>query len=80
MGFDSSDKLIEAMERREIHGLVVQNPFRMGYWGVKNAILCLRGEPFEKHVDTGVTLATPGNMNDPEIAGLLRPDLSILGE
>ena len=80
IGFDASEKLIEAMEHREIHGLVVQNPFKMGYWGVKNAVLCLRGEPIEKRVDTGVTLATPDNMHDPVIENLLSPDLSILDE
>lgn len=80
VGFDSSKKVIEAMGKGEISGLVVQNPFKMGYMGVKNAVLCLREEPFEKHVDTGVTLATPENMNDPEIQKLLLPDLSILDE
>lgn len=80
VGFDASDKLIEAMEQGKIKGLVLQNPFKMGYWGVKNAVSCLRGEPFEKTVDTGVVLATPENMRDPEIASLLKPDLSILGE
>lgn len=80
VGFDSSDKLIEAMEKGEIQGLVVQNPFNMGYWGVKNAVSCLKGEPFEKTVDTGVTLATPDNMHDQDVAALLKPDLSILGE
>ncbi len=80
VGFDSSKKVIEAMEKGEISGLVVQNPYKMGYMGVKNAFLFLKGEPFEKHVDTGVTLATPENMNDPEIQKLLLPDLSILDE
>jgi ribose transport system substrate-binding protein len=80
VGFDSSDKLIEAMEKGYINGLVVQNPFRMGYAGVGNAVKCLRGESFERHVDTGVTLATPGNMHESEIVTLLKPDLSILAE
>jgi len=78
VGFDSSEKLIEAMRKREIHGLVLQNPFRMGYLGVKNAVLCLRGEPFERYVDTGVALATPDNMDEPEMRSLLSPDISIL--
>ncbi len=80
VGFDSSNKLIEAMENREILGLVLQNPFQMGYQGVRNAVLCLKGEPYEKNIDTGATLATPENMHDPEIKKLLSPDLSILNE
>ena len=80
VGFDSSNKLIEALEKRELLGLVLQNPFNMGYYGVKNAVAVLKGEPYEKVVDTGVTLATPDNMNDPGIKKLLSPDLSILNE
>ena len=78
VGFDSTTKLVEAMQNREISGLVIQNPFKMGYMGVKTAILYLKGEPYEQRVDTGVILATPGNMNEPDIKKLLTPDLSIL--
>ena len=78
VGFDSSEKLIEALEKKELAGLVVQNPVKMGYLSVKIAVSCLKGEPFEKFIDTGVSLATPDNMNEPEIRALLSPDLSIL--
>ena len=76
VGFDSSEKLIEALEKGEIKGLVLQNPFKMGYLGVKTACAYLKGENVEKRIDTGVTIATPENMNDPEIRNLLSPDLS----
>ncbi len=76
VGFDSSTKLIEALEKGEIRGLVLQNPFKMGYLGVKTAYAYLNGEQVEKRIDTGVTIATPENMNDPEIRQLLFPDLS----
>ena len=78
VGFDSSKKLIEALERKELRGLVLQDPFRMGYEGVKTAVAHLRGEPYESSIDTGVILATPDNMNEPAISKLLVPDLSIL--
>ncbi len=76
VGFDSSSKLVEALRKKEIQGLVLQNPFNMGYLGVKTAIAAVRGESVEKRVDTGVILATPDNMDDPEIKQLLSPDLS----
>ena len=76
VGFDSSDKLIEALGKWEIHGLVIQNPFHMGYTGVSIAVSSLRGEPLERRIDTGATVATPDNMNTPEIRNLLKPDLS----
>lgn len=75
VGFDSSQKLIEALAADEIKGLVLQNPFMMGYLGVKTASSYLKGETVEKVIDTGVILATPENMNDPEIQDLLNPDL-----
>jgi ribose transport system substrate-binding protein len=78
VGFDSSKKLIEALEKREIMGLVLQDPIRMGYDSVRTAVAYLRGAPFESRIDTGVYLATPENMNQPEIRRLLVPDLSIL--
>jgi ribose transport system substrate-binding protein len=79
IGFDSSEKLIEALRKGEIHGLVIQNPFAMGYTGVKVAVAFLRGEQVEKRIDTGVVLASPENMDDPGIAKLLKPDLSVIG-
>ena len=78
IGFDSSPKLIEALARKKIRGLVLQDPFGMGYRSVRTAVAHLRGEPYKKTVDTGVFLATPDNMDDPKIRRLLSPDLSIL--
>ena len=78
IGFDSSKKLIEALAAHKIQGLVLQDPFLMGYDSVKTALAHLRGQPYEKNVDTGVTMATPENMTEPKIARLLAPNLSIL--
>jgi ribose transport system substrate-binding protein len=78
VGFDASAKLVEALEKREVRGLVLQDPFAMGYAGLDTAVAHLRGEAYAKNVATTVVLATPDNMNDPEVRRLLRPDLSIL--
>ncbi len=78
IGFDASAKLIEALENGEIRGLVLQDPFAMGYLSLKTAVAHLRGEPYEKTVATALVLATPENMNEPQVRRLLRPDLSIL--
>ncbi|MFH2002912.1 MAG: substrate-binding domain-containing protein [Planctomycetota bacterium] len=76
IGFDCSAKLLEALQNKEIHGLVIQNPMRMGYLGVKTLVAHLNGEAVEKRIDTGVVLATPDNMNETEIKNLLQPDIS----
>jgi ribose transport system substrate-binding protein len=75
VGFDSSQKLIEAMSAGQLDGLILQNPFSMGYLGVKTIVAARSGQPVEKTVDTGETLVTPENMNQPEIQALLAPDL-----
>jgi ribose transport system substrate-binding protein len=80
VGFDTSAKLLEALDSGAIAGLVVQDPFAMGYRSVKIAAAVIAGEPHETTVDTGVFLATPANRSDPAILRLLVPDLSILDE
>jgi len=78
VGFDASAKLIEALEKGEIRGLVLQDPFAMGYLSLKTAVAHLRSEPYEKTAATALVLATPENMDEPQVRRLLRPDLSIL--
>lgn len=76
VGFDSSIKLVEAMKQGMIDGLVLQNPFNMGYLGVKKLVTFIREKKIEKRVDTGAYLATRENMDQPDIRDLLLPDLS----
>ena len=44
VGFDSGETLNAALKAGDIQGLVVQNPMRMGYLGVKTIVAVLRGE------------------------------------
>jgi len=81
VGFDSSQKLVLALAKGEISGLVLQNPLKMGYLGVKTMIKHIRGSAVEKRIDTGVHVATTENMQEPEMTALLSPDFKIwLGE
>jgi ribose transport system substrate-binding protein len=75
VGFDSSQMFIDAMTAKQLHGIVVQNPFNMGYLGVKTMVESLQGKPVEKRIDTGVTIITPDNLNAPESQTLLHPPL-----
>jgi ribose transport system substrate-binding protein len=74
VGFDSSDRLVEALANDQIHGLVLQDPINMGYLGVKTMVAYLQGQKVDKKIDTGSEVATPENMNDPDIKRLLEPD------
>ena len=75
VGFDSSEMLVKALEAGQINGLILQNPVKMGYLGVKTLAAHLRGAPVERRVDTGATAVTPENMNEPEVRALLEPDV-----
>jgi ribose transport system substrate-binding protein len=75
VGFDASTQLVEALEGGHVHGLAVQNPFRMGDLGVRTVLAHIRGETVEARIDTGVIMVTADNMNEPEIRELLAPDL-----
>ncbi len=73
VGFDTSEKLIQALEAGHLDGLVLQNPFKMGEEGVKTLIAHLDGRAVEKRIDTGVRVATPENRTEVGIELLLRP-------
>jgi ribose transport system substrate-binding protein len=76
IGFDSSPKLVQGLRDGHIQGLVLQNPVKMGYLGVKLMSLHLRGQPIDTIVDTGVYFATRENMDTSEMQALLLPDFS----
>jgi ribose transport system substrate-binding protein len=75
IGFDSDDPLVIGLEKGEIHGLVVQNPFQMGFLGVKIMLDHISGKPVEKRIDTGVTFIRSEDLKRPEIRELIDPDL-----
>jgi len=75
VGFDNDDKLVKFLEDGVISALVVQDPYRMGYDGIKTALAASKGEKVEAFVDTGANLVTKANMKDPKIDALLNPKL-----
>ena len=75
VGFDTSQMFIDAMRARQLHGIVVQNPFNMGYLGVRTMFDSLQGKPVEKRIDTGVTMITLDNLDHGDMQLLLHPPL-----
>jgi len=73
IGFDSDDKLVGFLTDGTIDALVVQDPYRMGYDGIKTALAASKGEKVEAFVDTGANLITTANMNDERSQALLNP-------
>jgi len=73
VGFDSGETLNDGLAKGDVQGLVVQDPFKMGYLGVMTAAKVLKGEKVSATIDTGVGLVTPENMKDADKAALLHP-------
>ncbi len=73
VAFDTSDQEIAFVNSGELDGLIVQNPFMMGYAGVWYGLAASKGVVFPKVVDSGVSVVTKANIASPAMAGLLDP-------
>jgi ribose transport system substrate-binding protein len=76
VGFDAGAKLVKGLREHKVHGLVLQDPVKMSYEGVQALIAHLEGKELPTYIDTGVVVATPENMERPELQALHSPDLS----
>ena len=76
VGFDSGEMEINAVRDGQLQGIVVQNPFRMGYLGVLTIVKHLKGEPVDALIDTGVMMVTPDNIDSPEAQQLVNPPIA----
>jgi ribose transport system substrate-binding protein len=73
IGFDSSDEEINYLQEKILDGMMVQNPYNMGYLGVRNINKVLDGEEIESKIDTGVTYVDLSNLEDEDTQWLLYP-------
>ena len=71
MGFDVSKDQLKALEEGEIAGLVVQNPFGIGYASVVAAARTVLQAGNEAQVSTGYLWVTKDNLNDESIKKML---------
>jgi ribose transport system substrate-binding protein len=72
VGFDAEKALINGLQAGQIDALVVQNPYKMGYEGVKAVVSKIKGQPVEKKIDTGVEVITKDSLSDPKIKDMLK--------
>jgi len=75
VGFDASDQLIADLRHRHLDGLVIQDPFKMGYESTKAIGMKLKGETPPAVIDSGATLVTRGDLEKPDVIPLLYPDI-----
>jgi ribose transport system substrate-binding protein len=76
VGFDSGTQSVLDLKNGDVQALVVQDPVKMGYLGVMTLVQHLEGKKVEQRIDTGVSLVTKGNMNEPDMAALLAPPIA----
>ena len=64
VGFDSDPVLLEGIEKGEVEALIVQDPYRIGYTGVKTAISVLKGEKVEKLIPIPSMIVDKDNLEE----------------
>lgn len=74
IGFNSDDEEIAYLKRHVLDGTVIQNPYNMGYVGVRYALKAVHGSGIPGAIDTGVTFVTNENLNDDYVQLLLKPE------
>ncbi len=74
--FDASAEQVKALEAGTVQALIVQDPFQMGYKGVKTVVKAIRKQPIaEKFIDSGITVVTKDNLATPQVQKLVNPKL-----
>ncbi len=71
VAFDPDKSLLDGLRSGEVAAIIVQDPYRMGYEGVKALALHNKGQSSPRLIDTGVEVVTGDNLTDPRIMRLL---------
>ncbi|MEP1516538.1 MAG: substrate-binding domain-containing protein [Nitratireductor sp.] len=75
VAFDSNEQLVQHLADGIVAALIIQDPMRMGYDGVKIAYAASKGEKVPEMVDTGVNVITQENMGSERSQELLNPKI-----
>ena len=75
VAFDSDPILLEGVGKGEVEAIIAQNPFEIGYQGVKQAIALLRGQAVERNTPVPSMIVNKENLEQmkrdyPEALGL----------
>ncbi len=71
VGFDWQSNFKKPIEKGEINGVVVQDPYNMAYLGVTYLVNDIRGQKPPVEFDTPAMLVTPANIHTPAIKKLI---------
>lgn len=71
IGFDFTPVLLHALRANEISGLVVQQPYKIGYLGVKTLVRAMNNEDHAPFIDVQEYFIDRDNIDDPEIRKII---------
>jgi len=74
IGWDPSADALQGLRDHRVDALLIQDPERMGYLGVKAAVEALQGRENRFRQDTGVTVVTADKLGQASIQRLIKPD------
>jgi len=64
IGTDGTLEAVESILDGKLAGTIAQNPYKMGYEGVKNALAAINGEKVDKRINSGVEVITKDNAQE----------------
>jgi ribose transport system substrate-binding protein len=67
VGFDTSDPIVQDIRSGIVSADIVQYPYRVGQLGVQMMVDALEGKPIDREVHTPFVIATPQNIDTPEV-------------
>lgn len=75
VGFDANDTMIEEVRAGNLHAMVVQDPFKIGFEAVHTIAIKLSGKEAPKRMDLEAVVVSKDNLDTPAIQKLLKPDI-----
>ncbi len=74
VGFNSDEKELAYIKTHVLDGTVIQNPYMMGYVGVRYAKRAIKGDSVPSRMDTGAVFVNAENINDDFVQLMIYPD------
>jgi ribose transport system substrate-binding protein len=73
IGWDTSPDEVDGVRQGLVSGLISQDPFRMGYDGVRAAVSMLRHHGHPHNENTGAVMVTKSDLNNPTVRQFVTP-------
>ncbi len=73
VGWDTSPDEVDGVKQGLVSGLISQDPFRMGYDGVRAAVKLLRHQGHPGNENTGAVMVTKSDLNNPVVRQFVTP-------